>query len=68
MIRDVHPGSYPSGIPDPGVKKEKDPRSGSATLITSRSFAKIVVLTRSAKKKFCLTTLRICEKIFEIWF
>jgi hypothetical protein len=40
MIRVVHPGSrirmltfYPSRIPDPGVKKEPDPGSGSATLL-----------------------------------
>ncbi len=39
MIRVVHPGSqirmltfYPSQIPDPGVKKEPDPGTGSATL------------------------------------
>ncbi len=38
MIRDVHPGSesrilvfYPSRIPDPWIKKAKDPGSGSAT-------------------------------------
>ncbi len=35
MIRDVHPGSgsWFLPIPDPGVKKEPDPRSGSATLV-----------------------------------
>jgi hypothetical protein len=39
MILVVHPGSririltYPSRIPDPGVKKAPDPGFGSATLV-----------------------------------
>jgi hypothetical protein len=52
MIRDVHPGSqipdpkyqiqilifYPSRIPDPGVKKAPDPRSGSAILVAEKTY------------------------------
>jgi hypothetical protein len=71
MIRDVHPGSgsliyypsripfYPSTIPDQGVKKEPDPRSGFATLRVSDLY-----LSLAEGPEFHLSELRALSQAY----